>query len=100
FRAKFKLSMLWVYKPPPLQVETVLTTEEETGQRMDSQGFCKLVGVATVVPVNDLFLNAFLDLPTQCIARLSAKILISTKEEEEDILMSTMLQRQPMGQQI
>jgi hypothetical protein len=45
-----------------------------TGGRMDGNGRCKLVGVAVVDPIDDLFLNAFLTLPTECIAYLNATI--------------------------
>lgn len=60
FRAKFYLEMLALYKPPPLQVETVFTSKKVAGkmrngkgQRLNSEGCCKLVGVTIVVPIND-----------------------------------------------
>eukprot|EP01018_Ginkgo_biloba_P016871 Gb_11488 [translate_table: standard] len=85
FRANFYFSVSSLYKPPPLVVETLLTTEATKGEvrngrgeRLDSEGCCRLVGVATVVPINDYFLNAFLNLPTECLADMSAKILVLT----------------------
>lgn len=84
FRANFYFSMASLYKPPPMLVETLLTTEEAKGemrngrgQRLDSEGCCRLVGVATVERINDFFLNAFLDLPTECLADMSAKICVT-----------------------
>nr|ACN40700.1 unknown [Picea sitchensis] len=84
FRADFYLSMASLYKPPPLLVETFLTTEKAEGemrngrgQRIDSKGRCRLVGVATVVRINDFFINAFLNLPTECLADMSARILVT-----------------------
>ncbi|KAJ0968830.1 hypothetical protein J5N97_021707 [Dioscorea zingiberensis] len=84
FKAKFCFSVGSVYKAPPLLVETILTSEESKGemksgrgQRMDGEGKCKLVGVAMVEPVNDVLMNSFLGLPTECIADLNACISIS-----------------------
>jgi hypothetical protein len=65
------------YSAPPLVVETKLTTESSQGvirggqgQRLDSSGNVKLVGVARLAPVDDLFLSTFLTLPTDCLAEL------------------------------
>lgn len=44
---------------------------------MDGEGRCRLVGVAVVDPIDDLFMNTFLSLPTECIAYLSATISIA-----------------------
>ncbi|KAJ1280534.1 hypothetical protein BS78_04G240600 [Paspalum vaginatum] len=85
FRSRFCFSVGNVYKAPPLFVDTTLTSEESrgairsgTGQRMDDEGRCKLVGVAVVDPIDDLFMNTFLSLPTECIAYLNATISIAT----------------------
>ncbi|KAA8539871.1 hypothetical protein F0562_026563 [Nyssa sinensis] len=84
FKAKFLFSIGSVYKAPPLVVETVLTTEESKGtlrsgrgERLDEEGKCRLVGVATVEPINDFLLNSFLGLPTECLANLNAIISLS-----------------------
>lgn len=73
-----------IYKAPPLVVETVLTSEESKGkmrggkgERLDEQGRCRLVGVATVEPVNDFFMDTFLGLPTECLASLNANISLN-----------------------
>ncbi|CAL5018864.1 unnamed protein product [Urochloa decumbens] len=85
FKSRFCFSVGSIYKAPPLFVDTTLTSEESrgairsgTGERMDDQGRCKLVGVAVVDPVDDLFMNTFLSLPTECIAYLNATISIAT----------------------
>ncbi|KAL9269559.1 hypothetical protein AKJ16_DCAP21453 [Drosera capensis] len=81
FKAKFWFSVGTIYKAPPLLVATILTSEESAGemrtgrgQRLDNAGRCKLVGVATVDPIDDLFMNTFLGLPTECLAEMNAII--------------------------
>ncbi|KAL5727744.1 hypothetical protein ACHQM5_000902 [Ranunculus cassubicifolius] len=84
FKAKFWFSIGTIYKAPPLVVETILTSEESVGSRrrgrgenLDKEGKCKLVGVATVYPIDDFFLNTFLLLPNECLAELNATINLS-----------------------
>ncbi|KAK1431662.1 hypothetical protein QVD17_08187 [Tagetes erecta] len=93
FKAKFWFSMGSIYKAPPLLVETILTSEESKGsirsgigERLDEQGRCKLVGVATVEPIDDFLMNTFLDLPTECLAILNAIITFS---EDEDFKLTS-----------
>ncbi|OAY84266.1 uncharacterized protein LOC109707334 [Ananas comosus] len=81
FRSKFVFSIGSAYRAPPLLVETTLTSEESKGsiragkgERMDGDGRCKLVGVAVVDPIDDVLMNSFLGLPTECIAYLNATI--------------------------
>ncbi|KAI3458206.1 hypothetical protein Pfo_014869 [Paulownia fortunei] len=85
FRASFCFSIGSVYKAPPLLVDTVLTSEESKGkirggrgERLDKDGKCRLVGVATVEPINDVFMDTFLSLPTECLANLNAIISFSS----------------------
>ena len=73
-----------IYKAPPLLVSTMLTSEESQGKlrkgrgkRLEKDGKCKLVGVATVDPIDDTFMNTFLSLPTECLAILNATISLS-----------------------
>ena len=84
FMAKFWFSVGSIYRAPPLMVKTVLTSEESKGtmrngrgERLDKQGKCRLVGVATVDPIDDFFMNTFLGLPTECLAILNAVIHLS-----------------------
>lgn len=79
--AKFWFSVGSIYRAPPLLVKTILTSEESNGMirsgqgvRLDKEGKCRLVGVATVDPINDVFMNTFLGLPTECLAGLNAVI--------------------------
>ncbi|XP_077248611.1 ATP-dependent Clp protease ATP-binding subunit [Tasmannia lanceolata] len=84
FRAKFWFSGGSIYRAPPLVVETLLTSEESRGEikkgkgeRLDGEGKCRLVGVATIEPIDDIFMNSFLGLPTECLADMNAKISIT-----------------------
>ncbi|PSS32404.1 Auxin transport protein like [Actinidia chinensis var. chinensis] len=84
FKAKFWFSIGSIYRAPPLLVETVLTSEESkgrlrsgTGERLNEEGKCRLVGVATVDPIDDPFMDSFLRLPTECLAVLNATISFS-----------------------
>ncbi|KAE8664007.1 pentatricopeptide repeat-containing protein [Hibiscus syriacus] len=84
FLAKFCFSVGSVYKAPPLLVKTVLTSDESRGkirggrgERLDEEGKCKLVGVAFVEPIHDFFMDSFLSLPTECLAKLNAVITLS-----------------------
>ncbi|KAL3521493.1 hypothetical protein ACH5RR_019642 [Cinchona calisaya] len=86
FKAKFWFSIGKLYKAPPLLVGTVLTSEESKGtirsgrgERLNDAGRCQLVGVATVQPIDDFFMNSFLGLPTECLAKLNVIISVSTK---------------------
>ncbi|KAF2311849.1 hypothetical protein GH714_026998 [Hevea brasiliensis] len=81
FMAKFWFSVGNIYRAPPLLVKTVLTSEESNGvirsgqgERLDREGKCRLVGVATIQPIDDVFMNTFLGLPTECLANLKAEI--------------------------
>ncbi|KAL1555055.1 hypothetical protein AAHA92_15539 [Salvia divinorum] len=87
FIAQFCFSVGSLYKARSLLVETVLTSDESKGkmregrgERMDEDGRCRLVGVATVEPINDLFMDTFLSLPTECLADLNAVISFSTTQ--------------------
>ncbi|KAI4981120.1 hypothetical protein ZWY2020_021605 [Hordeum vulgare] len=83
FRSRFCFTVGSIYEAPPLFVDTTLTSEESsgairrgTGERLDGGGRCKLVGVAVLDPIDDVFMNTFLNLPTECIAYLNATISI------------------------
>uniref|UniRef100_A0A251SA29 Uncharacterized protein n=1 Tax=Helianthus annuus TaxID=4232 RepID=A0A251SA29_HELAN len=53
-----------------------------SGSRLDEEGRCKLVGVATLEPIDDFFMNSFLDLPTECLAILNNATITFSKDEE------------------
>ncbi|XP_074291214.1 uncharacterized protein LOC141617986 [Silene latifolia] len=81
FKAKFWFSIGTIYKAPPLLVTTNLTSEGSEGEirkgrgkRMDKNGECQLVGVARVDPINDILMDTFLSLPTECLALLNATL--------------------------
>ncbi|MCD7458727.1 hypothetical protein HAX54_038982 [Datura stramonium] len=85
FKAKFWFSVGTIYRAPPLLVDTFLTSEESKGriregrgEKLNEEGRCKLVGVATVEPIDDLFMNTFLSLPTECLAKMNATISFSS----------------------
>ncbi|KAJ4956136.1 hypothetical protein NE237_012919 [Protea cynaroides] len=84
FRAKFLFSVGRIYRAPPLMVETILTSGESSGtmrrgrgEMLDRKGKCRLVGVAVVGPIDDVVMDSFLGLPTECLAELNAFISIS-----------------------
>ena len=92
FLAKFYFSAGPIYKAPPLLVTTVLTTESSKGvtrsgqgKRMDDQGVCRLVGTARVPPVDDIFFNKFLMLPTDVLAELPARFTFSAAKSRDDV---------------
>lgn len=85
FQAQFFFSAGNLYRPPPLLVNTLLTTESAQGEirggqgsRLDSKGNCRLVGVARLAPIDDLFMSTFLTLPSDCLADLSANFAFFT----------------------
>jgi hypothetical protein len=85
FKAKFYFSTGPLYRPPPLIVDTLLTTESAqgvlrggTGSRLDADGNCKLAGVARLVPINDWFMDNFLMLPSDCLASMAANITFTS----------------------
>ncbi|KAJ8771477.1 hypothetical protein K2173_026654 [Erythroxylum novogranatense] len=91
FEGKFFFSVGELYKAPPLTVKTVLTSEQSKGsvrcgegKRMSEDGTCRLVGVSEVDPVNDVFLNNFLGLPTECIANLNIEITFEDGDADTD----------------
>ncbi|CAK0735881.1 hypothetical protein CVIRNUC_000655 [Coccomyxa viridis] len=80
FLADFMFTAGPLYSAPPLVVTTNLTTESVQGktqggqgQRMDQDGFAKLVGIAQLEPTKDVLLDRFLMLPNDCKALMSAQ---------------------------
>lgn len=82
FDAEFCFSAGALYKPPPLRVQTVLTTAESRGARLSGTGrkwdkstsSVRLAGVARVPKTGDAFLDAFLMLPNDALAVLEGEL--------------------------
>lgn len=77
FRARFRLSLAGLYQPPDLRIDTVLSStaargrrHSASGQPLDAAGQALLVGVATVPPSGDPWLDRFLGLPDEALAML------------------------------
>lgn len=77
FRARFRLSLAGLYQPPDLQIDTVLSSTEARGRRhqasgqpLSADGQALLVGVASVPPSGDPWLDRFLGLPDEALAML------------------------------
>ena len=86
FRSRFYFSLAGLYQAPPLIVQTRLQTEAAQGLRHHAQGEriganskALLVGIATVAPTGDGWLDRFLGLPDEALALLRCRlILVST----------------------
>ena len=84
FDALFTFTAGPIYKPPSLEVKTVLSTESAQGtfQSADGARFqCdgsssrgRLVGIAKVPQTGDWLLDAFLQLPSEAFALLTAEL--------------------------
>lgn len=81
FRARFHCSLLDDYRPPALQVNTVLGSGAVLGQRhqahgspLAADGTALLAGIAEVPPSGDPWLDAFLGLPDEALALLRCRL--------------------------
>ena len=88
FECQFNLSIAGVYKAPPLEVSTELTTESvqgkythATGKRMNAAGECELVGTTAVPKTPDRLLNGFLTLPSEAFAKMVAVIALDSEQQ-------------------
>ncbi|KAL9272237.1 hypothetical protein AKJ16_DCAP25525 [Drosera capensis] len=68
-------------KAPPIIVEIVLTSDESLGKRGSAKGKrrgkdgrCRLVGIATLGPLKDGYMDALLGLPAECVTEMNAII--------------------------
>jgi hypothetical protein len=84
FFAGFEFTAGPLYRAPPLEVSTTLTSESSqgvlrsgSGRRLAGDGRARLVGVARVPATADALLNGFLMLPTDALAVLSADMEFS-----------------------
>ncbi len=80
FCARFRFTIGSLYRAPDLIVETTLRTgpvqgrrHQATGQPLDGAGLAQLVGVATIAPSGDPFLDRFLGLPDEALALLRCR---------------------------
>jgi len=81
FLARFVFAVAGLYQAPDLIVRTRLVTAEAQGQRhsavgvpLDRDGRGVLVGVATVEPSGEAWLDRFLGLPDEALAVLRCRI--------------------------
>ena len=82
FCSRFYFSMAGLYKAPPLIVQTRLHTETAQGnrhhgrgKRMGTNGQAMLVGVATVLPTGEHWLDRFLGLPDEALALMRCRLI-------------------------
>lgn len=80
FRCRFRFSLAGLYQAPDLIVQTQLVTSPIQGQRhraqgqpLDPQGQGLLVGVATVKPTGEAWLDRFLGLPEEALALMRCR---------------------------
>jgi hypothetical protein len=80
FCARFRFAIGSLYRAPDLIVDTTLSTgpvqgrrHQATGQPLDGDGQAQLVGVATIAPSGDPFLDRFLGLPDEALALLRCR---------------------------
>ena len=83
FRSRFYFSLAGVYQAPPLIVQTRLQTEKAQrrrhhaqGKRIGADGEALLVGIATVPPTGDGWLDRFLGLPDEALALLQCRLTL------------------------
>jgi hypothetical protein len=81
FRFRIQLGATELYQAPDLLVDTELRSDRCQGRRhrasgraLDGSGAALLVGVATVPPSGDAWLDRFLGLPDEALAVLRCRI--------------------------
>ncbi|MBW4531006.1 MAG: hypothetical protein KME02_10015 [Aphanothece saxicola GSE-SYN-MK-01-06B] len=80
FCARFRFAIGGLYRAPDLIVDTMLSTgpvqgrrHQATGQPLSGDGQAQLVGVATIAPSGDPWLDRFLGLPDEALALLRCR---------------------------
>lgn len=80
FRSRFSFTVGKIYRAPDLIVACELTTAQAQGRRhrasgcpLSPEGVLRLVGVATVEPTGDVWLDRFLSLPEEALAVLNGR---------------------------
>ena len=84
FQARFRFRIGGLYRAPDLVIDTELSTEplrsrrhRLEGRRLKAEGEALLVGVATVSPSGDPWLDRFLGLPDEALALLRCQLVLT-----------------------
>ncbi len=90
FAARFRFAIGSLYRAPDLIVVTTLGTGPVQGRRhtasgepLDGDGRALLVGVATIAPSGDPWLDRFLGLPDEALALLRCRLVAEAPEAQD-----------------
>jgi hypothetical protein len=90
FEARFRFAIGALYRAPDLVVATTLGTGAVQGRRhtasgrpLDADGRALLVGVATIPPSGDRWLDRFLGLPEEALALLRCRLVPEAPEAQD-----------------
>lgn len=90
FQARFRFAIGSLYRAPDLIVATTLSTgpvqgrrHRASGQPLDGDGRALLVGVATIAPSGDPWLDRFLGLPDEALALLRCRLVPRAAEAQD-----------------
>lgn len=90
FAARFRFAIGALYRAPDLVVATTLSTgpvqgrrHRASGQPLDGDGRALLVGVATIAPSGDRWLDRFLGLPDEALALLRCRLVPQGREAQD-----------------
>jgi hypothetical protein len=82
FCARFRFAIAGLYRAPDLIVDTTLSSglvqgrrHGARGQPLDGEGQALLVGVATIAPSGERWLDRFLGLPDEALAQLHCRFV-------------------------
>ncbi len=90
FEARFRFAIGNLYRAPDLIVATTLGTgpvqgrrHQASGQPLDGDGRALLVGVASIAPSGDPWLDRFLGLPDEALALLRCRLAPQAPEAQD-----------------
>ncbi|WP_216916505.1 MULTISPECIES: hypothetical protein [unclassified Synechococcus] len=90
FQARFRFAIGSLYRAPDLIVATTLSTgpvqgrrHRASGQPLDGDGLALLVGVASIAPSGDPWLDRFLGLPDEALALLRCRLVPKAPEAQD-----------------
>jgi hypothetical protein len=90
FDARFRFAIGALYRAPDLIVATTLSTgpvqgrrHRASGQPLDGDGLALLVGVASIAPSGDRWLDRFLGLPDEALALLRCRLAPRAAEAQD-----------------